>query len=467
MKKTLLLISILFVSLNVNAQCWNSIYEGGYGYNCFKIKNDGTLWANGDSTLINGLIDPNTGNGYNITTPTQIGTSSNWKSIANGVYHIVAIKTDGTLWAWGSNYYGELGDGTNIGKNVPTRIGNANNWKSVLAGYAFTVAIKTDGTLWAWGLNDSGELGDGTIINKNIPTKIGNANNWSLASIYFDSCHAIKTDGTLWAWGNNFWGVLGDGTNINKSTPIQIGTDTNWKVISNGMTHVLALKVDGTLWSWGGGSFGTVGDGTNNNKRNFPLQIGTSNNWKSVSAGREHSLAIKTDGTLWAWGLNDYGQLGDGTTINKNTPIQIGTATNWKVATSGNWFSTALKTDGALWAWGLNDAGQLGDDTTIDKTAPTQINCSGLDTETFETSSIFLYPNPANDQIIIDCGILADVNGWNIKITNMLGQEVFNQPLNTQQYVVPLNTFSGHGVYFVKLYNAEGSLVYTKKIIVQ
>lgn len=450
MKKLLQFISILFVSFSLNAQCWNSIYESGYGYNCFKIRNDGTLWSNGDSTLINGQYDPNTGNGYSIPTPTQIGTANNWKSISNGSYHIAAIKTDGTLWTWGDNFRGQLGNGTTINNYNPTQIGNSTNWKSVSSGYDFNLAVKTDGTLWSWGYNNKGQLGNGTTVDNYTPVQIGTANNWLVASTYYGSCFAIKTDGTLWAWGDNTTGILGDGTTTNKTTPIQIGSSNNWKSISVS-THILALKTDGTIWSWGMNSYGQLGNGNNNNtnpSNYIPTQIGTAINWKSVSAGREQSLAIKTDGTLWTWGLNDYGQLGDGTTINKNTPFQIGSGTNWKQVTAGNWFSTALKNDGTLYSCGRNDIGQLGDGTLINKLFFTQINCSALETETFESNTLNLSPNPVESIL----NIKTDYNLINqpYTIIDGLGRVVLNGKLNEVDTAINVEQLS-KGIYYLKV----------------
>ena len=450
MKKLLLFVILTLTAQTIYSQCWNSIYESGYGYNCFKIKIDGTLWSNGDSLLINGQQIGNTGNGYSITTPTKIGTANNWKSVYNGAYHIVAIKNDGTLWAWGSNYFGELGNGTSISNYItPTQIGTANNWKLSACGYGSNLAIKTDGTLWAWGFNNVGQLGDGTTVNKSTPTQIGTESNWSLVSIYHSSGFAIKTDGTLWAWGSNY----GGGTTINRSTPTQIGTANNWKTISES-GHILALKTDGTLWAWGMNNFGELGNGTTISNYTNPTQIGTANNWKSISGGREHSLAIKTDGTLWAWGLNDYGQLGDGTTVNKSTPIQIGTANNWKLVTAGNWFSTALKADGTLWACGLNDSGQLGDGTTINRNTFTQINCIDLGKEAFDKSSLNLYPNPISSIVNIKVG--ANIVNQPYTITDAVGKIILNGKLNAEYNTINVEHLS-KGVYYIKIANNKAS----------
>jgi alpha-tubulin suppressor-like RCC1 family protein len=391
-----------------------------------------------------------------ISSPNQVGTANNWKSVINGTYQKTALKTDGTLWAWGANSFGQLGNGNNDNTNpnnyIPTQVGTASNWKSVSAGSNFNIALKIDGTLWAWGSNEIGQLGDGTTINRYSPIQIGIANNWIVASTYTSSCFAIKTDGTLWAWGfNGYGGQLGDGTTTNLNTPTQIGTANNWKNISSGIEHRLALKTDGTIWSWGANSYGQLGNGNNDNtnpNNYIPTQAGTASNWKSVSAGNGHSFAIKTDGTLWAWGRNYSGQLGDGTNVDKYVPIQIGTSNNWKQVTAGNGFSTALKTDGTIWACGRNDFGQLGDGTTIDKNILTQVSCTSLDTELFEKNSLKLYPNP----VLCFLNVKTDNNLINqpYTIIDGLGRVVINGKLNEVESSINVEQLS-KGIYYLKV----------------
>jgi len=217
-----------------------------------------------------------------------------------------------------------------------------------------------------------GQLGDGTSINKNVPTQIGKDSNWSMVSAGGNKTIAIKKDGTLWAWGA---AIIGDGTMEAKNVPTKIGTDSNWRSVNCGNGHILAIKTDGTLWAWGANSNGQLGNGNNSKFVFLPTQVGTENNWSKVALGFDFTLALKTDGTLWAWGWNSYGQLGDGTIINKKIPTQIGTDSNWNNISAGSYHNIGVKTDGIIWTWGGNNEGQLGDATLISKNIPITINC--------------------------------------------------------------------------------------------
>ena len=361
----LLFISLLLCS-NVQAAATPQIAAGSE--HTVALKSDGTLWAwganwqgqLGDGTTVDRL------------SPVRIGSDTDWLSIAAGGQHTIALKSDGTLWAWGRNYYGQIGDGTNTTRTSPARIGSDTDWLSIAAGGQHTIALKSDGTLWAWGYNYYGQLGQDTNIDRWVPAQVGSASNW--VSIAAGGYHtiALKSDGTLWAWGGNIWGTLGDGTTVDRWVPVQIGSDTNWDSIAAGANHTLALKSDGTRWAWGPNWHGEIGDGTNT-ARILPVQIGTDTNWGAIAAGDYYTIALKSDGTLWAWGANDHAQLGDGTQIDKNAPVQIGTDTNWGSIAAGEYHTIALKSDGTLWAWGYNSSGQLGDGTYHSRFSPVQI----------------------------------------------------------------------------------------------
>jgi alpha-tubulin suppressor-like RCC1 family protein len=243
------------------------------------------LWG---ENIFYGQVGDNTK--ANRSTPRQEFTSStNWKQVSYGGNHVAAIKTDGTLWAWGDNSSGQLGDGTNATRSTPRQeFTSSTNWKLVSAGGAHTLAIKTDGTLWAWGSNSFGQVGDGTNASRSTPRQVGTATNWKQVSAAVGNNHslAITNSGTLWAWGNNSNGQIGDNTAglTSRSTPRQVGTATNWKKCARAdSSSSIAIKTDGTLWAWGDNAYGQVGDNTASNSRSTPRQIGTETNWKDVS----------------------------------------------------------------------------------------------------------------------------------------------------------------------------------------
>ena len=278
----------------------------------------------------------------------QIGTDNDWNMVAAGNNHTIALKGGGSLWAWGDNQYGQLGDGTTTRRYTPVSIGTA-TWASVAAGAGayHTLAIRADGSLYAWGLNANSQLGDGTVTNRNAPVRIGTDNNWAAVTAGRYHTVALKKDGSLWAWGLNEHGQLGSGNNINSNAPIRIGTDNNWDAVTAGYHHTVALKKDGSLWAWGNNLYGQLGDGTNTT-RFAPVRIGAENNWMAIAAGFYHTVALKKDGSLWAWGRNDYGQLCDGSTINRNSPV--GTTDGSSGCNAGVGMAGMLVLFAAMWA---------------------------------------------------------------------------------------------------------------------
>ena len=316
---------------------WKQI--GGYSSNSAGIKTDGTLWTWGG-----GLGGTGQGNTTQISSPQQVGTLTNWKQIStNGTsFHMAAIKTDGTLWAWGTNSWGQLGNGAALAVSSPVQIGSLTNWKQINTGYQFTMSVKTDGSLWAWGQGSNGALGIGTTTTLSSPQQVGTLTNWKLVAGGYYHASAVKTDGTLWAWGHNAWGQLGLGDIVHRSSPVQIGSLTNWKLVSCGQYYTAAIKTDGTLWAWGYNANGQLGLGDILH-RSSPVQIGSLTNWKQIAGGGSMSnSAIRTDGTLWAWGHNAYGQLGLGDIVHRSSPVQVGLLTNWKLTTGGGYWTLAI-----------------------------------------------------------------------------------------------------------------------------
>jgi len=357
-------INLALFMVDVRAGESNASVSAG-SHHTLALKKDGTLWAWGFNYYGQLGIGTNEWEDFR-SAPVQVGAERDWAAVSAGGGHTLALKKDGSLWAWGLNDDGQLGDNTTTRHNAPVRVGTDTDWAAISAGGYHSLALKSDGSLWAWGLNSVGQLGIGTSGVKNFlktPVRVGTEKNWLDISAGDSHSLALKNEsgiaGSLWAWGDNFYGQLGDGTNKNSNVPLKVGTATNWASVSAGGWHSLALKSNGSLWSWGWNFYGQLGDGTNTN-RNAPVAI-TGSNWETVSAGDRHSLALKSDGSLWAWGGNDVGQLGDGTTTNRQTPVSVGSG--WEAASAGGYHTLALKPNGSLWIWGDNKYGQLGNGT--------------------------------------------------------------------------------------------------------
>ncbi|WP_377321831.1 putative Ig domain-containing protein [Pimelobacter simplex] len=300
-------------------------------------------------------------------TPTQVGSASDWVEISAGGAaqwaHTCGIRADRSLWCWGSNVDGELGQPGAGTEFVPKRVDAGRNWASVSSGYAHTCAITTDRQLWCWGNDTFGQLGR---TGDAAPAQVGTRSDWTTVSAGYTHTCATTTGGELWCWGFNSRGQLGDGTTGGSDVPVREDSDgTTWTGVSVSAGTSCALKSDATLWCWGYNAHGETGTGTPGTDRLVPTQVGSANDWESVSAtggsGQgNHACGVRTSGQLWCWGLNNDGELGTGDTVARATPVRVGTDSDWAQVATGGTMTYALKDDGTQRAWGNNFQGQLG-----------------------------------------------------------------------------------------------------------
>ena len=396
---------LLFFSLALVARSADVVSIWGGARGTIILKSDGTVWTWGGNFYgkLGIGVDPTTLS--HMTVPVEVhgtgnvGYLNSVSAIMGGEMHNVALKSDGTVWSWGYNAYGQCGDGTTNDAYTPvqTGLGAVPPLTSVtkLGGRPyFTLAVKSDGTIWAWGMNQYGQMGNNTVNplsgpQVTVPVMVSNSapggaiNNPLQVSCGYRVGAALATNGMVWTWGSGSHGELGQGATTTSYMPAQVPGLTNITAISAGWFHVLALRADGTVWAWGNNPSGELGDGTAIN-RSSPVQVLNVSNIVAVSGGDDHSSALAADGTVWKWGLNDLGELGNGTTNAIPNPVpakilvdKFGAGfSNVVMASARDYHNIAVKSDGSVWMWGANDQGQCGNGTTNATWLPTPV--SGL-----------------------------------------------------------------------------------------
>jgi alpha-tubulin suppressor-like RCC1 family protein len=298
-------------------------------------------------------------------------------AVSAGGSHSLALKNDGTVWAWGKNSDRQLGDGSAYQRNAPVQVAGLTNGAGIAGGGTHSVACKMDGTVWAWGKNDVGQLGNGTTTTQTGLVQVSTLTS-GVVGVAAGTNHslALKSDGTVWAWGKNDVGQLGDASNTNRSSPVQSTGSISSGVVAIAAhgSHSLIIKSYTSARAWGYNANGQLGNGNTTNQ-NQAVSVSGLSNPIAIIAGETHSLAYKVDGTVWAWGANGNGQLGDGTTTQRTSAVQATGVTGFNVGlAAGNGYSAVIKNDGTVWAWGSNANGQLGDGTTTAHSSPALVH---------------------------------------------------------------------------------------------
>ena len=343
-----------------------------YGDTCVR-KIDGTAWCWG----FDGLGDLGDGTQNDSARPVPVvSVGAGLAGVSAGQDHTCALKSDGTVWCWGYDLYGQLGVGTNDAWSTPVQVtALGNTIVQVSTGYFHTCARKSDGSVWCWGLNALGQLGDNTENDESSPVQVAGLSG-SVADVsagFYHTC-AVKTDGTVWCWGDNASGQIGDGSTTPRLTPSEVSSLGGPAAeVSANNSFTCARRTDGTLWCWGGNTDGELGNGSTV-PSSLPVQVNSlGSSVIEVSAGDNGACARKNDHSLWCWGSNFEGNVGDGTTLRRLTPVPVTALGNAVAEVSMGVHTCARKTDGTVWCWGHNGNGQLGDGSTTSRSTPVEV----------------------------------------------------------------------------------------------
>lgn len=403
--KTLKLFFIVFSIYNliILTNIFAQKLSNGLGYHNIVLRSDGTLysWGYNYSGQLGNL---QSGNSTNSNVPVAVNDVFNGKkiiSIANGENHTLVLTSDSLVYAWGNNFYGQLGNSTFVNSNMPILINYGalagKKIVAIAAGSFHSLALANDGTIYAWGSNNYGQLGNGNNTLSNIPVAVNQTGvliGKKIIAISAGSVHslALANDGSIYSWGNNYYGQLGNGNNTNSNIPVAVSKTgvLNGKVIksiSAGAYHSLALGTDGAIYSWGYNYYGQLGN-NNNNDSNIPVIVYKNGALSGktitlIDTKCYHNIALSSDGSIFSWGWNDYGQLGNSTYTSSNVPVSIpktGVLSGKSIIgiSVGYYHSLLLASDGTIFSWGWNDYGQLGNNNFTNSNVPISIYQSGV-----------------------------------------------------------------------------------------
>lgn len=439
------------------------------------IKSDGTLW-------VWGSVPPD--QGITISTPNQVGLDTNWMAVSCGTYHILLLKEDSTLWSMGSNEFGQLGIGNTLSAFSPQLLDSTLKWEKIQAGSHHSAAIKNDGTLWTWGVNDKGQLGVGGFLNSPLPTQVqvsGICKSVALHTFHtlaiFDSGNGAK----LYAWGENYSGQLGNGTTINSPVPIEVvqnnSPNSSWKTVAAGQFYSAAIRSDNTLWVFGLNEMGQLGPNLAQGIYSLPVEFEPGSTWLDIKAGDSFCYGVKDDFNVYTWGNNMLGVLGTGNTQPQTAPYLLGNASNFDInafsisrtpAFSASFLGAHVLTLSAdhssICSVGSNNFGQLGNGTT---TSRSYFDCDlSAQANILEnnTKELLLFPNPSSGKFTIEAPFQA---GQSIELYNLNGQQVFKQVILSSGVNLTLEINLKPGMYLLKLLSQEGIQFVGSRVVVE
>jgi alpha-tubulin suppressor-like RCC1 family protein len=439
------------------------------------IKSDGTLW-------VWGSVPPD--QGITISTPNQVGLDTNWMAVSCGTYHILLLKEDSTLWSMGSNEFGQLGIGNTLSAFSPQLLDSTLKWEKIQAGSHHSAAIKNDGTLWTWGVNDKGQLGVGGFLNSPLPTQVqvsGICKSVALHTFHtlaiFDSGNGAK----LYAWGENYSGQLGNGTTINSPVPIEVvqnnSPNSSWKTVAAGQFYSAAIRSDNTLWVFGLNEMGQLGPNLAQGIYSLPVEFEPGSTWLDIKAGDSFCYGVKDDFNVYTWGNNMLGVLGTGNTQPQTAPYLLGNASNFDInafsisrtpAFSASFLGAHVLTLSAdhssICTVGSNNFGQLGNGTT---TSRSYFDCDlSAQANILEnnTKELLLFPNPSSGKFTIEAPFQA---GQSIELYNLNGQQVFKQVILSSGVNLTLEINLKPGMYLLKLLSQEGIQFVGSRVVVE
>jgi alpha-tubulin suppressor-like RCC1 family protein len=345
------------------------------------VTGSGAEWSWG----YNGLGQLGNGTTTNSAVPVRVSGLTGLTDVvgvAAGRYAGYAVRGDGTAWSWGYNAYGQLGNGTITNSTVPVRVSGLTRVVALAGGSVNGYALRRDGTVWAWGYNNYGQLGNGTTTNSRVPVRVLGLSRIVAIASGGATGYALRADGTVWAWGYNDEGQLGNGTTANSPRPVRVLGLSGVRAIAGGQESGYALRQDGTVQAWGANDEGQLGNGTIVSST-VPVAVRNLTGVTAIAASSEGNsgYALGLDGTAWAWGLNNTGQLGNGTDDTSPVPVRVSGSTGLVGVTAvsaGSFSGYALRQDGTVWAWGSNFFGQLGHGTTTPSFSLRPVQVSGV-----------------------------------------------------------------------------------------